>query len=35
VPDAYVESSLTAAFGRAEEHERLSNPESAMLLVLA
>jgi DNA topoisomerase-1 len=35
VPDAYVESSLTAAFDRAEEREGLSHPESAMLLVLA
>jgi DNA topoisomerase-1 len=34
VPDAYVEGSLTAAFDRAEEHERLSHSESAMLLVL-
>jgi hypothetical protein len=35
VPDAYVEGSLTAAFDRAEEHERLSHSESAMLLVLS
>jgi DNA topoisomerase-1 len=35
VPEAYVEGSLADAFDRAEERERLSHSESAMLLVLA
>jgi hypothetical protein len=35
VPGASVESSLTAAFDRAEERVGLSHPESVMLLVLA
>jgi hypothetical protein len=35
VPDAYLEGSLAAAVDRAEEHERLSHSESAMLLILA
>jgi DNA topoisomerase-1 len=35
VPDAYVDGSLGAAFDRAEERERLSRSESAMLRVLA
>jgi hypothetical protein len=34
MPDAYVERSLTGAFDRAAAQERLSHPESAMLLVL-